>query len=457
MRGLLIILLFLGACNTSVQNVPTTRRSLPTVELPPMKMFASASPKTSVSRSNIDIARDFLELSFELESGKNLERLTRFEGPIRVSISADAPKAMRIDLDTLLARLRREAKIDIARAKSSETANIVISLIPRETLQRAVPHAACFVVPRVASWSEFTKNRSSGKLDWTTLERRDLVSVFIPQDVSPQEHRDCMHEEIAQALGPVNDIYRLADSVFNDDNFHTILTPFDLLILRAYYSRSLRNGMTRGQVANQLPALLNSLNPRGTDIRPKQLSSAPRAWVNAIESALGPRGGDTRRVNAAKKALNIAQQNGWYDNRLGFNLFALGRLALGTDARVAVESFAQSYAVYSRLYGRDDIHTAHVGMQLAAFALSAGEPERAIALVNDSLQSVLRAQNATLLATLLMIKSQALEMTDQHAAAKAVRLDSLGWARYGFSSDREVRLRLDEIATLSPPTKKADS
>ncbi|MFT5001564.1 MAG: hypothetical protein ACI875_002577, partial [Planctomycetota bacterium] len=177
----------------------------------------------------------------------------------------------------------------------------------------------------------------------------------------------------------------------------------------------------------------------------------------AIESALGPRSGDARRVSSARKALKIAQQNGWYDNRLGFSLFALGRLSLSTDARLAVESFAQSYTVYSRLYGRDDIHTAHVGMQLAAFAISAGEPERAVALVNDSLQSVLRAQNATLLATLLMIKSQALEMSGQRVAAQAVRLDSLGWARYGFGSDQEVRQRLDEIASLAPPTKKAES
>jgi len=34
---------------------------------------------------------------------------------------------------------------------------------------------------------------------------------------SPQEVRDCLHEELAQALGPLNDLYRLPDSVFNDD------------------------------------------------------------------------------------------------------------------------------------------------------------------------------------------------------------------------------------------------
>jgi len=31
-----------------------------------------------------------------------------------------------------------------------------------------------------------------------------------------------------------------------------------------------------------------------------------------------------------------------------------------------------------------------------------------------------------------------------------VRLDSLGWARYGFGSDAEVGARLAEIAAIAP-------
>lgn len=46
--------------------------------------------------------------------------------------------------------------------------------------------------------------------------------MFIPNDTSAQEIRDCLNEELAQALGPLNDLYRLSDSVFNDDNMHTV-------------------------------------------------------------------------------------------------------------------------------------------------------------------------------------------------------------------------------------------
>ena len=40
--------------------------------------------------------------------------------------------------------------------------------------------------------------------------------------------RDCLNEEITQALGPANDLYRLPDSIWNDDNFHGMATPFDM-------------------------------------------------------------------------------------------------------------------------------------------------------------------------------------------------------------------------------------
>ena len=51
--------------------------------------------------------------------------------------------------------------------------------------------------------------------------------------------RDCLHEELAQALGPLNDLYRLPNTVFNDDNFHSVLTGFDMTILRATYAPGL--------------------------------------------------------------------------------------------------------------------------------------------------------------------------------------------------------------------------
>ena len=89
-------------------------------------------------------------------------------------------------------------------------------------------------------------------------------------------------------------------------------------------------------------------------------------------------------------------------------------------------------------------------MQLAAFALTQGDADLAIALADGALPPAAEAENAALLATLLAIKAEALTLERRDDEARRVRLDSLGWARYGFGPDKEVRRQIDEIAALSP-------
>lgn len=79
--------------------------------------------------------------------------------------------------------------------------------------------------------------------------------------------RDCLHEEITQALGPANDLYRLPDTIWNDDNLHGVATPFDMLILRVLYQPELHSGMTRAQAAAVLPKVFARENPRAAACR----------------------------------------------------------------------------------------------------------------------------------------------------------------------------------------------
>ncbi len=448
---LLSTALFISACEPdSLSDVPGRLDTVVPNALPPMSMFGTPNP-TAPARSNAAMARDFLDLRFQMESGRLIPVLSRFEGPVTVAVAPGAPATLSRDLDRLIARLRSEAGIDISRVPYGSTAaSITVETLPRARMQRAVPQAACFVVPRVSSWDGFRAARSNARtLDWTTLTTREHAAVFIPNDVSPQEVRDCLHEEIGQALGPLNDLYRLPDSVFNDDNFHAVLTGFDMLILRAYYDGSLQSGMSREEVAARLPAILSRLNPGGNGavaIAPRPID---RDWIDAIEEALGSRQPVPLRIAAAQRAVAIATNQGWQDTRLGFSYFALGRLALSRDANASVSAFIAAGNNFRRI-DPGSIQSAHVNMQLAAFALSAGDGDRALSLVNEALPAATRAENASLLATLLMIKAEALEIQGRMSEAASVRLDSLGWARYGFGRDQDVRARLTEVAALSP-------
>lgn len=418
------------------------------VKLPPMKVFGPARP-VPPGRSNVDIARDFLDLSFRMESGNALPVMTRFQGPVSVAMTGPVPPTAPRDLDMLLARLRHEAHIPVHRAAKGRRANITIQFLPRATMQRRAPTAACFVAPRVSSWDDYLRNDTRALVDWRRLTVRDRLAVFIPYDTSPQEVRDCLNEELAQALGPIDDLYRLTDSIFNDDNFQTILTGFDMLILRAYYAPELPSGTTRAEAAARLPAILARLNPAGQHIAPQPTPApAPHAWVHAIETALGPHTPGARRYQAARQALDTAENLGWDGPRLAFSWFVLGRTAPEDDPKTAIDAFTRAARLYDRIPGTD-VQRAHVDLQMAGFILMLGKPHAALALAEHDIPVARRAQNAALLAALLMIKAQALAELGQTAGAQAARLDSLGWARYGFGTERVVRARLAEMAEVA--------
>ena len=450
-RLLALSIMFMTACTPVPPSnlgptLPTRTLGLQDA-LPPMNRFAG-NRVTTPTRSNREIGKDFMDLAFRMESGRVVARLTRFEAPISVRVTGDIPPSLTPDLRALLGRLRSEANIDIFMTGAAN-ASITVEAIPRSVLNAAVPRAACFVVPRVSSWEEFKSVRRTPTVDWTTLERRDRAAVFVPSDVAPQEIRDCLHEELAQALGPLNDLYRLSDSVFNDDNIHAVLTSFDMLILRAYYDPALQNGMTRGQVAARLGPVLARLNPAGEGRQPRPQNDTTRDWINNMEIALTAGSTANRRRSAALQAVSTAGALNWTGPRTGFANYAFGRLNVGHDSTIALAAFNRALTIYNRS-SETRLHAAHVSVQLAAFALSSGDGENVLNLVESAMPVAAAHENAALLATLMMFKAEALDMLGQPAAATAVRMDSLGWARYGFGTDANVRARLREIASLNP-------
>ncbi|MDP4992243.1 MAG: DUF2927 domain-containing protein [Marivita lacus] len=446
-RFLLPLYLLLGACMPVSQSEPATRAAFVDSSLPAMKVFSVPRPQP-VRSSNADLSRDFMELAMALESGRELEVFTRFEGPITVRLTGSVQPSVPSDLDRLLHRLRTEAGIDI-RSTAASDANITINAVSRADIQRFLPQAACFVVPNVSTLSEYRQARRSARVNWARITSRTRLAIFLPNDSSPQEARDCMHEELAQAIGPLNDLYRLPDSVFNDDNVHTVLTGYDMLILRAYYDPALRNGMSRSEVMGRIPGILARLNPEGEFLPARRAARTPRPWIDAIQTALGPGASPIARRAAATEALSIASAMGWEDHRRGFTHYAMGRILQSTDPEGARAQFLEADIYFART-PHAELHRAYVASQLAAYALTENNPEAAIHLTGGSIDLAARHENAALLSTLLMLRAEALDLAGRVSAGADVRLDSLGWARYGFGSDWSVRAKLREISSLNP-------
>ena len=439
-----IALVLLTACAATPQAV-TKSDTADALTLVPTIVFP-ATPGLPPQRSNAQMAQDFLDLEFHMESGLALPILTRFDLPVTVALTGAIPATAATDLHVLLSRLHTEAGLDLTPVAAN--AAITLNFVPRATLRRIEPSAACFVIPNVSSLAEYRAKRGSADLDWEALTQRRRAAIFLPADASPQEVRDCLHEELAQALGPLNDLYRLPDSVFNDDNFQSVLTGFDMLMLRLHYSPDLANGMTEPQVAARLPALLARLNPAGEAGSGWPAAATPRPYIDAVATALGPDTAAAARLPAASQMLIIALAQGWQDNRSGFASFVLGRLQAPHDPAAALQSYTSAARIFASLPD-GGVHLSHAKMQLAAIALASGHPETAITLVDQTLPLASRAQNAALMATLMLIKSQSLLTLGRTAEAQALRLDSLPAARYGFGIAPEIRARAADIAALA--------
>lgn len=393
--------------------------------------FAPVTQPVGVARSNRDLAEDFLDLTFRLESGEVLGRLLRYEEPVRVYLASGALAPYRRDVEALLERLRAEAGIDIALTEARSTAQLHVEAVPTAQLSRVFPSAACFIVPGETSWAAFVRRRSGGRMRWSEQETLRGAAVFLPADSTPQDMRDCIHEEITQALGPANDLYRLPDSIWNDDNFHGIATPFDMLMLRLLYQPELASGMDREAVAAVLPRLLDRENPQGR-LPPQARYPESRRWAMTIEVALSRREVREARVAAARLATDLARAMTPVDHRLVVALLTLGRLELRENPTAAVQRFAEAYALSQRLQGAEDLRTAHAGVHVAAMAVAAGRNEDAIALAQRHAPAAVRGQNAILLAGLKSLEAEALLAEGRTVEAQATRLDSLRWARYGF-------------------------
>jgi hypothetical protein len=154
------------------------------------------------------------------------------------------------------------------------------------------------------------------------------------------------------------------------------------------------------------------------------------------------------RIKSINEAMRIAQAEGWTDARSALGHFIKGRLHMGSDNARAFSNFRQADAIYATLPDAA-LQRAHVGVHMAAFSLTQGDGEAAVAWVDRHLNAAQTSENAALLATLMMLKAEGLSQQGRASAAQLVRVDSLGWARYGFGTEKEVSARLKEIASLS--------
>lgn len=238
---------------------------------------SQGSPQGFPRRSNAAMAQDLTDLIFVNEAGERRATLARWEGPARVRLASGFAEDAAF-LDSLLADFAGLTGLEIRRVGALEPAEIKIRAIRPARFEAAAPGVLC-------------GSQHAG--DWRTEHSFRGGIVDIPADASPARRRLCLIEEIAQLLGPVNDLERLPDSIFNDDGAHLVMTPFDRLMLRTLYAPELQPGMSPAATRAAALQALARLNPAGIHAgAPGGAPSAPESteWSSAYRAALSTHG-----------------------------------------------------------------------------------------------------------------------------------------------------------------------
>lgn len=423
--------------------------STPLAAKPVAPATGAAIVDGAVARSNSDIADDFVELVFRNEQGGTRQHLSRWDEPIRVSLANPSLGAYAPFLDSFLARLNDSAGVDIQRASYGE-ANLHIRMVEPEEMRRSLASAFCVVVPANAEWREFATSSDAARFRWSNKTALKEATVFIPADAVPFEVRLCLMEEITQALGPGNDMFRLADSIFNDDNAHSAPTSFDMLVLRTLYDERMQAGMSEAEARQTALAVLSDVNPVGATIASAEVDTdADSAWRRLMVLSFDRRFTLQERESFARQALVRAKSFPEGDHRLPFSRYRLA-LAVTDDRPQEAETMLRlAIDEYERMLGDDDIRVASARLYYAKQLNRRDDHAQALDELNAALPVLAAHESENRIAEALKEKHDALYGLGRDDEAIDAAILSLDWSLYALGPDfgdlAEIRAQLGRL------------
>lgn len=394
--------------------------------------FLSAVPAGGTAYSNDSLAALLARLMHETEWGAPVPRLLRFEGPVRVSLQGPGAGAYADFLDGFLAQLRAATGIDIARGP--EPAQIHLHLVDGARYKSTSPSTACNIVFAQVGWEQYLAEREVFSADALveTETRREHATVFIPQTTLPSEVRGCLIEEVVQSLGPSNDLWGLAYSIFNDDEAHSWPTALDLLMLRVLYRPELVPGQDRAATEAGARAALRVLNPQGEAAPPlPALSGAELArWRRLINRSVAV----STTAEWAKTLRQAEAEVARLAPRSAEHCYTMAELGWLGDDREALAWLDRARAVCGTVYGAGDIRMAMIAYLRGLTVLRLDRPEEAMAEFAAALPPLLANGLEQDVARVLVSRAWAERALERREAA-ATWESAMIWARYALGAD----------------------
>jgi hypothetical protein len=443
LRSLLISLAVLAAACIPAQEgagptVAAQQVALTAAPKPAFPGLGAALPAGHTVYGNASLARLFTILTHDTEWGARRKHLVRYEGAISVGLEGPGAERHFIFVDGFLGQLVRNSKVLVSR--SAGPSNLHVRLVEGARFNKLLPTALCIVAQGDVSWEAFTDNPSHhGAQALVAAKRITQMTIFIPGTAPPFLVRNCLLEEIPQALGLANDLYGLGSSTFNDDAAHLWPTKLDYLMLRVLYAPEMITGLDRRVTEARALVVLNRINAPGISAPPLPLlrQRSLGDWPELIQRVFSRKASKRQVREYAQKALSIVEVYAPMSAQHCHTLVTAGRVLSRPEPEQALRLFDQARRVCGSAHGVSDIRNARIKLETACALLRLDRYDEVIAIA-EAIWPVLAAHGQDeRLAALYTMQSDALAASGPGSprAASAAKL-AAEWNAYALGAGR---------------------
>ena len=438
--------LLLAACATDPgARLREANRATPqiVVERPAYPGYGEAVGRQSLNWSHASLARDFGKIMFETEWGGKQTKLLKWKDRVEVAVASKELDGYRPEIARYVSLLDANTPdLSISLVPGSK-GDITFRTAPAAEMSVDIPATQCFITPVDMDWPAFLSASERGEIDWEKIDRLEKVTIFIPAFSAPVNIRECILEELIQALGPANDLYGLEDSLFNDDEAHIWPTAFDLKILDILYSDGLVAGMNRKTAVSAAKQAL-ARSAEGADKR--EWPNAAKLYHAEYHRYLITEDKKVSR-DALKRAENFAKLLPENDHRRGEVRRSQAFIANGASDYDSAVAFAEeAIQIFETGLSEDSLRLARMRSDYGYFLSKNDRYEEALVSLEKALP-VLAANAAEdeFVQTLRLRAYVHIFLENQPEAQSAAR-ETIAWARYAYGADsRKVRKWSDEF------------
>jgi len=227
-----------------------------------------AAERTDFSDGEIKEGFYKIALRAELQFNRSVERIRKFDQPVRVFIVNRGAPDRGAEVAKIVADIQaRVNHLDFATTDSRQAANLIVTLVNKrdfgETLRTRYGRE------RAKQIQQSLDPQCLSGIGKDASYRIQRAEVILPVDDGEFSFYDCAYEELLQALGLINDDGSVPWTMFNDAVQMGFFDVYDEYLVNILYDPRIRPGMTKRDLDRVLPEVLPTV----------------RAWVASTMTA----------------------------------------------------------------------------------------------------------------------------------------------------------------------------